>query len=48
MVYIIVMGSGWGRPHLPEELLQKGGGPAVVQLPLLGRMADVRCMQQEG
>lgn len=34
--------------HLSEELLQQGGGPAVVEVPTFGRMADVCRVQQQG
>ena len=34
--------------YLYEELLQQGGRPAVVQVPVLGGVADVRRVQQEG
>lgn len=34
--------------HLSEKLLQKGSGPAVVEVPALGRVADVGCVQQQG
>lgn len=34
--------------HLSEELLQEGGGPAVVEVPAFGRVADVCCVQQQG
>lgn len=34
-------------PHLSEELLQQGRGPAVVQVPVLGRVADVRRVEQQ-
>lgn len=33
--------------HLSEELLQQGGGPVVVQVPVLGRVADVGRVQQQ-
>lgn len=33
---------------LSEELLQQGGGPAVVEVPAFGRVADVCCVQQQG
>lgn len=34
--------------YLSEELLQQKGGPAMVQAPVFGRMADVRSVQQQG
>lgn len=33
--------------HLSEELLQQGGGPVVVQVPVFGRVADVGRVQQQ-
>lgn len=38
-----------GEPtHLSEELLEQGGGPAVVEVPTFGRMADVSRVQEQG
>lgn len=37
---------GWPS-HLSEELLQQGGGPVVVQVPVFGRVADVGRVQQQ-
>lgn len=33
--------------HLSKELLQQGGGPVVVEVPVFGRVADVGCVQQQ-
>lgn len=33
--------------HLSEELLQQGGGPVVVEVPVFGRVADVGRVQQQ-
>lgn len=33
--------------HLSEELLQQGGGPVVVQVPVFGWVADVGRVQQQ-
>lgn len=38
----------WLSTRLSEELLQKGSGPAVVEIPTFGRVADVGCVQQQG
>lgn len=34
--------------YLSEELLQQRCGPAMVEVPLLGRVTDVSSVQQQG
>lgn len=38
----------WPSTRLSEELLQKGSGPAVVEIPTFGWVADVGGVQQQG
>ena len=33
------------RANLSEELLQQRCGPAMMEVPLFGRVADVSCVQ---